>query len=84
VVPSNAERVPVADAVRVRVRGGKTLIAGGPFAKTYEQLGGYYWLESKGLDEALAWAAKIPTAKTRYGVKLLADRMDIYGFTDAV
>jgi len=37
----------------------------GPFAETKEQLGGYYLLECKDLDEALGWAAKIPSA--RYG-----------------
>jgi hypothetical protein len=35
----------------------------GPFAETHEQLGGYYFLEYKDLDEAIRWAAKIPTAK---------------------
>ena len=65
VVVSNAGLAPVADATTVKVRGGKTLIADGPFAETHEQLGGYYLLECKDLDEALAWAAKIPTA--RYG-----------------
>jgi hypothetical protein len=35
----------------------------GPFAETHEQLGGYYLLECKDLDEATSWAAKIPVAK---------------------
>lgn len=56
---------PVADATTLRVRDGKTLIADGPFAETHEQLGGYYLLDCKDLDEALNWAAKIPSA--RYG-----------------
>jgi hypothetical protein len=56
---------PVADATTVRVRDGKTLATDGPFAETHEQLAGYYMLECKDLDEALGWAAKIPTA--RYG-----------------
>ena len=42
---------------------GKTLIADGPFAETHEQLGGYYLIDCKDLDEALAWAAKIPSAQ---------------------
>lgn len=52
----------VATATTVRVREGKTLTADGPFAETHEQLGGYYLLDCKDLDEALSWAAKIPTA----------------------
>jgi hypothetical protein len=54
---------PVANATTVRVRDGKTLITDGPFAETHEQLGGYYLLDCKDLDEALRWAAKIPTAQ---------------------
>ncbi len=53
---------PVADATTVRVRDGKTLTTDGPFAETHEQLGGYYLLDCKDLDEALGWAAKIPAA----------------------
>ena len=47
----------VATATTVRVRDGKTLHIDGPFAETKEQLGGYYILDCKDLDEALAWAA---------------------------
>jgi hypothetical protein len=54
---------PVAMASTVRVRNGKTLVTDGPFAETREQLGGYYLVEAKNLDEALAIAAKIPGAK---------------------
>jgi hypothetical protein len=53
----------VADATSVRVRDGKTLTTDGPFAETHEQLGGFFLVECKDLDEAIAWAAKIPTAK---------------------
>jgi hypothetical protein len=56
---------PVATATTVRVRDGKTLVTDGPFAETREQLGGYYLVEAKDLDEANAIAARIPTA--RYG-----------------
>ena len=52
----------VATATTVRVRSGKTEVVDGPFAETKEQLGGYYILECKDLDEALGYAAKIPTA----------------------
>jgi hypothetical protein len=54
---------PTADATTVRVRNGETLITDGPFAETHEQLGGYYLVECADLDEALRWAAKIPTAQ---------------------
>lgn len=54
---------PVATASTVRVRNGKTLITDGPFAETREQLGGYYLVEAKNLDEALAIAARIPGAR---------------------
>ena len=50
---------PVTDATTVRVRNGKTLITDGPFAETHEQFGGYFFLNCKDLDEALAWAAKL-------------------------
>lgn len=56
---------PVATATTVRIRDGKTLTTDGPFAETREQLGGYYLIEAKDLDEATAIAAKIPSA--RYG-----------------
>jgi hypothetical protein len=56
---------PVANATTVRVRNGKTITTDGPFAETREQLGGYYMIEAKNLDEATAIAAKIPGA--RYG-----------------
>src|SRR6201996_9681915 len=54
---------PAATATTVRVRDGERLLTDGPFAETKEQLGGFYALECKDLDEALAWAAKIPEAK---------------------
>jgi hypothetical protein len=54
---------PVATATTVRIREGKTLTTDGPFAETREQLGGYYLVEAKDLDEAVAIAAKIPSAR---------------------
>ena len=60
----SADRLkPVATATTVRVRDGKTLTTDGPFAETREQLGGYYLIEAKDLDEALAIAARVPSAK---------------------
>jgi hypothetical protein len=54
---------PSSTATTVRVRGGKTLTTDGPFAETREQLGGYYLIEAKNLDEAIAIAARVPSAK---------------------
>jgi len=54
----------VATATTVRIRDGKVLHTDGPFAETKEQLGGYYLIEAADLDEALKWAAKIPSAKS--------------------
>src|SRR5262249_10367657 len=53
---------PTGTATTVRVNDGKVLVTDGPFAETKEQLAGYYILDCKDLDEALEWAAKIPTA----------------------
>jgi hypothetical protein len=50
-------------ATTVRMRDGKRLVTDGPFAETKEQLGGYYLVEAKDLDEALALAARIPSAR---------------------
>jgi hypothetical protein len=50
-------------ATTVRVRDGKTITTDGPFAETKEQLGGYYLLDCKDLDEAIEMAALIPGAK---------------------
>jgi hypothetical protein len=52
---------PSAMATTVRVQDGGVVVTDGPFAETKEQLAGYYILDCEDLDEALAWAAKIPT-----------------------
>jgi hypothetical protein len=54
---------PTATATSVRVRGGKPFITDGPFAETREQLGGYFMIDAKDLDEAVAIAARIPGAR---------------------
>jgi hypothetical protein len=54
---------PTSTATTVRVRGGKVLTTDGPFAETKEQLGGYYLVEAKDLDEATKLAARIPGAR---------------------
>jgi hypothetical protein len=55
--------MPVAMATSVRVRDGKRLVTDGPFAETREQLGGYFMVDVKDLDEALVIAGRIPGAK---------------------
>jgi hypothetical protein len=54
--------MPTNTATTVRVRNGKTMTTDGPFAETKEQLGGYYLLNCKDLDEAIVLAARIPAA----------------------
>jgi len=54
---------PVATATTIRVRDGKPTVTDGPFAETREQLGGFYWIEAKDLDEALAIAERCPGAR---------------------
>ena len=54
--------MPTSTATTVRVKDGKMLTTDGPFAETKEQLGGFYQIETKDLDEALKWAAQIPSA----------------------
>ena len=55
---------PTATATTVRVRDGETVTTDGPFAETKEQLGGFYIVECKDLDEAIELAARIPDART--------------------
>ena len=54
---------PVGTATTVRVRNGKKAVTDGPFAETKEQLGGYFLVEAKDLDEAMAIAERIPAAE---------------------
>jgi|SRR5262245_24517938 len=54
---------PVASATSVRIRDSKRAVTDGPFAETREQLGGYFLIEAKNLDDAIGVAAKIPAAK---------------------
>ena len=55
---------PVSTATTVRIRNGKVSTTDGPFAETREQLGGFYLIEARDLDEAIQVAAKIPSART--------------------
>lgn len=54
--------LPTETATTVRVRDGKTVTVDGPFAETKETLGGFYLIEAADIDEATAWAARIPLA----------------------
>ena len=54
---------PTSTAASVRVRDGKPLVTDGPFAETREQLGGYFLIDAKNVDEAVAVAARIPLAR---------------------
>jgi hypothetical protein len=65
----------VAAATTVRVRDGETELTDGPFAVTKEVLGGYYVLDCRDLDEALAHAARVPLA--RYGSVEVRPIMDV-------
>jgi hypothetical protein len=54
---------PTSLATSVRVRDGKRFVTDGPFAETHEQLGGYFLIDAKHLDEAIAVAARIPMVR---------------------
>src|SRR6516162_3619578 len=54
---------PTSTATTIRVRNGKTVTTDGPFADTKEQLGGIYVIDVKDLNEAMAWAERIPDAR---------------------
>jgi hypothetical protein len=54
---------PISAATTVRVRGGERMITDGPFAETKEQLGGFYLVDCADLDEAIEWAARIPSGE---------------------
>jgi hypothetical protein len=72
---------PTAMATSVRMRNGKRLVTDGPFAETREQLGGYFLIEAKNLDEAIAIAARIPMA--RKGTVEVRPVIDIPGLPSA-
>jgi hypothetical protein len=72
---------PVATATSVRVREGKRLVTDGPFAETYEQLGGYYLVDAKDLDEAINIAGQIPGA--RIGTVEIRPVMELAGLPTA-
>lgn len=54
---------PATTATSIRIRDGEELVTDGPFAETHEQLGGYFLIEARDLDEAIAVAKRIPSAR---------------------
>jgi hypothetical protein len=60
---ASSQLQPTAMAKSVQVRDGKRLVTDGPFAETREQLGGYYLIEAKDIDEAIEIAARIPSSR---------------------
>ncbi len=67
-------------ATSVRVRDNRRLVTDGPFAETREQLGGYFLIEARDLDEAISIAARIPGA--RYGTIEVRPIMEIPGLPE--
>ena len=72
---------PSSTATSIRVRDGKPLVTDGPFAETREQLGGYFLIEARDLDEAMAVAARLPGA--RRGTVEIRPVMEIGGLPAA-
>ena len=68
---------PTSMATSIRVRDGRRLVTDGPFAETREQLGGYFLVDAKDLDEAISIAARIPAA--RFGTVEIRPVMEIAG-----
>ena len=62
VLSGGEELGPTASATTVRMRDGRQLVTDGPYAEAKEALGGYFILDCESLDDALAWAARIPGA----------------------
>jgi hypothetical protein len=71
---------PTATATSVRVRDGKRFVTDGPFMETREQLGGFFLVDAKNLDEAMSIAARIPAA--RVGTVEIRPVMEITGLPD--
>lgn len=73
---------PIATATSIRVREGKRLVTDGPFAETTEQLGGYYIIDVPNLDEAIAFASRLPPAKK--GTVEIRPIFDLPGVPDEI
>jgi hypothetical protein len=72
---------PVTTATSVRLREGKRLVTDGPFAETREQLGGYFLVDAKDLDEAIGIAGRIPAA--RWGTVEIRPVIEMPGLPEA-
>lgn len=72
---------PIATAMSVRVREGKHMVTDGPFAETREQLGGFFLIEAKDLNEAIAIASRVPGA--RKGTVEVRPVMEISGLPES-
>jgi len=72
---------PVSTATSVRLRNGKRFVTDGPFAETREQLGGYFLVDAKDLDEAIDIAARIPAAS--FGTVEVRPVIEIDGLPDS-
>ena len=72
---ASAPLLSVSTATSVRVRGAKRLVTDGPFAETREQLGGYFLVDARDLDEAIGISAQIPAA--RLGTVEIRPVMDV-------
>jgi hypothetical protein len=71
---------PTSTATSVRTRGGKRVVTDGPFAETREQLGGYFLIDAKNLDEAIDIAGRIPAG--RWGTVEIRPVMEISGLPE--
>jgi hypothetical protein len=71
---------PTSTATSVQVRDARRIVTDGPFAETREQLGGYFMVEARDLDEAIAIAARVPGA--RYGTIEVRPVMEIPGLPE--
>jgi hypothetical protein len=60
---SGSQLQATTSATSIRIRSGEVLVTDGPFAETHEQLGGYFLIEANDLDEAIAVAKQIPSAR---------------------
>src|ERR1700680_1780020 len=72
---------PTSTATSVRLRDGKRLVTDGPFAETREQLGGYFLINARDLDEAIGIAARIPSG--RWGTVEIRPVMEVEGLPTA-
>ena len=72
---------PTSTATSVRIRESKRLVTDGPFAETREQLGGYFLIDARDLDEAISIAARIPGA--RFGTVEIRPVLEITGLPES-